>query len=106
MSLRVNTSTGSSAILTTVSPGADFALESISLHLSAAGGAGNLTVTIDAAAGAAYDVALPTQDMTSIANLFWQPERPIELSKDDKVVVAWANASGRTYGLIVRYRGR
>lgn len=106
MSLLYATATGAAAINTTVSPGRPFALESVAVHLSAAGGAGDLTVTLDANAGAAYDVILLTQDMTSIADLLWQPDRPIELAKDDKIVVAWANAGAKTYGLTVRYWGR
>jgi len=106
MSLLVSTATGAAAVNTTVSPGRQFALESVSIHLSAAGAAGNLTVTVDAAAGAVYDVVLLTQDMTLLTDLHWQPDRPIELTKDDKIVVAWANASTRTYGLTVRHWGR
>jgi len=106
MSLFTTNATGAVAINTTIAPGRAFALESVSVHLNGAGGAGNLTVTVDAAAGAAYDVVLLTQDMTSVVNMHWQPERPIELSNGDKVVVAWANAGTKTYGLTVRHWGR
>ena len=106
MSLFSSTATGAAAINTTVSPGRPFALESVSVHLNGAGGAGNLTVTVDAAAGAAYDVVLKTIDMTSLTDWVWQPERPVELAKDDKIVIAWANAGAKTYGLTVRWSGR
>ena len=106
MAIFKTTATGAAAISTTVSPGRAFALESVAVHLSAAGGAGNLTVTVDANAGAAYDVVLKTIDMTSITDWVWQPERPIELASGDKVVIAWANAGEKTYGLTVRWSGR
>lgn len=106
MSMMRQLATGNGAISDTVSPSGPFALESVSLHLSGAGGAGNLTVTLDADAGAAYDVVLLTQDMTAVTDLVWQPERPIEFGKDDKIVIAWANGAGRTYGLTTRWSGR
>jgi microcystin degradation protein MlrC len=106
MSLFKSTATGNVAIAKTVTPSQAAALDSIILHLSAAGGAGNLTVTLDAAAGAAYDTVLLTQDMTLVTDLLWQPDRPIELDNGDSVVVAWANAAGRTYGLTVNHLGR
>ena len=102
----IDIATGTEAINTTIAPGRAFALESVSVHLNGAGGAGNLTVTVDAAAGAAYDVVLKTIDMTSITDWVWQPERPIELASGDKVVIAWANAGTKTYGLTVRWSGR
>ena len=103
-------SNGAAAVAMTAAPNRafdyDYALDSVGIHLSAAGAAGNLTVTLDAAAGSAYDVVLLTQDMTTITDLFWQPDRPVELAEDDKIVVAWANASTRTFGLTVRWFGR
>ena len=106
MSLFKSTATGNAAISKTVTPSQEAALDSIMLHLSAAGGAGNLTVAIDAIAGAAYDTVILTQDMTLITDLLWQPDRPIELDSGDAIVVAWANAAGRTYGLTVNHLGR
>ena len=48
--------TGSGAVSITINPERAWQLDEIRVHLSAAGGAGNLTVTLDANAGAAYDV--------------------------------------------------
>ena len=98
--------TGNAAISKTITPGVPFALESILLHLSAAGGAANLTVTLDSGDGAAYDTVLLTQDMTLVTDLLWQPDRPIELESGDKIVIAWANGAGRTYGLTLKWLGR
>jgi len=106
MSIMKSTTTGAAAIATTITPTAASAIDSMMLHLSAAGGAGNLTFTIDAIAGAAYDTVLLTQDMTAVTDLYWQPDRPIELDSGDKIVVAWANAGGKTYGLTVNWLGR
>lgn len=106
MSLFKSTATGNAAISKTVTPSGAGALDSIRLHLSAAGGAGNLTVTLDSGDGAAYDTVLLTQDMTLVTDLFWQPDRPIELDDVDALVIAWANAAGRTYGLTVKWLGR
>jgi hypothetical protein len=96
---RFHRATGAIAIASTLDPVQTFQLEEFRLHLSAAGGAGNLTITLDAIAGAAYDTVLFTQDMTSVVDLHWQPTRPINFSNGDKLVIAWANASTRTYGL-------
>ena len=106
MSVFVQTATGTGNIATTVTPGGASALESITLHLSAAGGANDLTITVDANAGAAYDTVLLTQDMTLVTDLVWQPDRPIEMVSGDKIVLAWTNASSRTYGLTVKWSGR
>jgi len=93
----------SGAIALTVDPGRAWQLEEIRVHLSAAGGAGNLTATFDANAGAAYDAVVLTQDMTAITDLVYAPERPIVFESGDRLVIAWANASDRTYGVEVKH---
>jgi hypothetical protein len=97
--------TGGGAINETINPACAFQLEHVKLHLSAAGGAGSLTVTVDAVQGAAYDVVLKTQDMTSVTDLVWSPERPLSFRNGDQLKVAWANDNTRTYGLEVGWRG-
>lgn len=101
--LLTHRATGSAAISETVTPSGAFELHEARVHLSAAGGAGNLTVTLDANAGAAYDVVLLTQDMTAITDLVWQPDRPMSFDSGEKIVVAWANAGGKTYALEVKF---
>jgi hypothetical protein len=103
--VRRHKATGAAALSETIDPGEAFQLEHVKIHLSAAGGAGDLTVTIDANAGAAYDVVLKTQDMTAVTDFVWSPERPISFENGDKMVVAWANANTRTYGLEVAWKG-
>jgi len=72
--------------------------------LSAAGGAGNMTITINRAAGAAYDLVIATQDMTAVVDYHLIPTRPIYLFAGDTLDVAWANAGTKTYGLEIIYR--
>ena len=95
--------TGAVAIASTLAPAVPFRLLGIRIHLSAAGGAGNFTVQMDASAGAAYDTVLFTQDMTSVVDLEWQPDSPMEFAIGDELDFAWANASTRTYGMTIIY---
>ena len=95
--------TGATAINTTVNPGRQWKLDSITLHLSAAGGSGILTISLDAAAGTAYDTVIFTQDMTLVTDLYFQPEQQINLKPNDGIKISWANAGGKTYGLEVNW---
>lgn len=99
----IRATAASGAISVTVSPEGDWQIEEVRVHLNAAGGAGTLTVTQDANAGAEYDTVLDTQDMTAVANFLFQPTRPHLFSAGDKVVIAWANANNKTYGVEVKY---
>ncbi|MHB8871230.1 MAG: hypothetical protein ACYC5G_02100 [Candidatus Doudnabacteria bacterium] len=94
---RATAATG--AISLTINPGIDFRLIAIKVHLSAVGGAGNLTVTTDANAGATYDAILALQDMTSVADYVYVPTNPVPFVAGDKVVIAWANSGNNTYGI-------
>jgi len=102
---RTQRATGAAAISTTVAPGVAWQLESIRVHLSAAGGAGNLTATIDHGTGAPYDIVLLTQDMTTVVDLVWSPNRPMEFLPGDELDIAWANAGTKTYGLEIIFKG-
>ena len=96
---RATNTTG--AISLTINPGINFRLIAIKVHLSEAGGAGNLTVTTDANAGATYDAVLALQDMTSIADYIYVPDNPVPFVAGDKAVIAWANSGNKTYGIEV-----
>lgn len=98
-----DTATGSGAVSSTVAPGVAWRIDSVRIHLSAAGGAGDLTATIDAGAGSAYDVVILTQDMTSVTDFVWFPDRDLIFTSTDELDIAWANGSSRTYGLEVYY---
>lgn len=103
--VRRHKATGAAAISETITPGCAFQLEHVKLHLSAAGGAGSITVSCDANAGAAYDVVLKTQDLTAVTDMVWSPERPLSFENGDLIIVAWANAGTKTYGLEVGWKG-
>jgi hypothetical protein len=99
----IQRATGAAAIAVTVAPGKAWQLREIRVHLSAAGGAGNLTATIDNGTAAAYDTVVLTQDMTSVVDLEWQPDFPMSFASGDELDIAWANASTRTYGIEIIY---
>ena len=97
--------TGAAAIASTLTPTTPIELVCVKLHLDAAGGAAeNFTVTIDSATDAAYDVNLFSQDMTTVQDIFWQPEQPIPVVNNDLIKFAYANSNTRTYGLEAIYR--
>jgi len=95
--------TGAGAVAMEVNPGVAAKIEQMTLHLSAAGGAGNLTITIDKGAGAAYDTVILTLEMTTVEDYLWIPPRPVYLGATDHLDIAWANASSRTYGIEVHW---
>ena len=96
--------TGSSAIATTVAPGFAWELESITVHNSKDGGATSLTATTDAGTGAAYDALLYTVAMSGVISLVktWDPA--LKFKSTDEVDIAYANGSGATYGLTIKFR--
>lgn len=104
MNTMTTRATGNAAVAAVVAPAIAFELKCVRIHLSAAGGAGNLTITIDSSAGAAYDTVVLTQDMTAITDLVWQPNRPIECTyPGTHIDIVWANAANRDYGITVNY---
>lgn len=106
MSRRYTRVTADVAIDTTLATqGVPFQLEEIRLHLSAAGGAGDLTVTQVSGVNAVYNTVLLTQDMAAITDLHWQPDRPINYAAGDSLRVQWANGAGRVYGLEIVWSG-
>ena len=96
--------TGAQAIATsaTVPAGGTYQLISVSCKFSSAPTTSeNVTITLDANAGAAYDVVLYSVDpsASSLTTIFWQPDQPIYLEAGDVVVVAYTNTDTRTYGV-------
>jgi hypothetical protein len=96
---RYTRATGSGAIALTLSPEVAFQVSEVRVHLNAAGGAGNLTISLDSVAGAVYDVVLATVDMTAVVDLAWLPTRPHDFVAGDQLKVVWANVGGKTYGV-------
>lgn len=106
MSLCCVRSTGVAAISETFNPGRAFLLNEIRIHLSAAGGAGNLTATVNAVKGSVYDSNILNKDMTTVLDHLLQPTNPMPYEKGDTIDVAWANAGGKTWGLEIWYTPR
>ena len=63
----------------------------------------NFTITLDANAGAAYDVLLYTLDLSSgsTTDLIWFPDEDLYIEPGDALDVAFANTDTGTYGLQV-----
>jgi hypothetical protein len=95
--------TGAAALAATLAPDRAFQLLEVRIHLNAAGGAGDLTATLDANAGAAYDINIIKQDMTLVTDYIYQPSIPLQFEKGDEIDFAFANAGLKTYGLEVKY---
>ena len=100
---RVERFTGIAALSNALTALRDFQIEEVRGHLSAVGTAGNLTITQDSVVNGVFDTLLYKQDMTTITDFSWKPTSPIKLTAGDNVSFAWANASGRTYGIEVVY---
>jgi len=102
---RVFRATGAAAIAETITAAIPFFIESVRLHLSAAGGAvENFTAQIDGAAVAAvYDTVLLAQDMNAATDVLWVPEQPVYIALNDELDFAYNNANTRTWGLEVVY---
>lgn len=95
--------TGAAAVAMNIKPTVPFRLREIRIHLSAAGAGGSLTATVNSSDGAPYDINLITQDMTSVTDLVWQPDKPLQFESADEIDIAWANAGAKTYGIVVYY---
>lgn len=96
--------TGSAAIATslTVPASATYRLVSVTLAADAAPTTSeNFTITLDANAGAAYDVLLYSLDLSagSTTDLVWFPDELLLLEGGDAIDVAYTNTDTVTYGL-------
>ncbi len=70
-------------------------LDEVRLHLSAAATAANsLVITQRSKYGSQYDTVLLTQAMVGVADVFYQPGRPVKLNGKDRVTVTWTNDAG------------
>lgn len=107
--LRVS-DTGAAAVALsyTVPTGATFDLNSVTVKFSAAPTTSEyLTITLDSAIGAAYDVVLYKVDpsATSATSVVWQPTAPLYLQPGDIVTLAYTNTDTRTWGATIAGRG-
>jgi len=98
-----NVATGSGAIsASTPAKTADWALESITIHLSAVPTTSeNLTITLDATDGAEYDTVLMSIDLSAYSqqDVSYQPDATLNLVAGDVVTVAYTNTDAATYGV-------
>jgi hypothetical protein len=83
-------------------------LDEVCLHLSAvATASNNFVVQKRSHFGSAYDVVILTQAMVSVADVVWQPDRPMKMNGKDRIVCTWTNDAGadaKTYGLQINYK--
>ena len=97
--------TAAGSKLVSIALDSDWEWIGLELALSAArSGAENLTVTVNADRGSAWDTTLYTKDMDGVVDLVYYPDLPIILSAADVLDLAWANADTLTYGLKVLAR--
>jgi hypothetical protein len=76
----------------------------VTAHFSADPGAENLTITLNAGAGALYDTLLKTQAMSGITDFVWYPDGDLILESGDALDFAMAGAAARVYGIQVTMR--
>lgn len=97
-------STGAAAMSASFTAVRNCHLKAVRVHFSAAVAAvESLTITIDSAKGAVYDVVLLTQAMAGVADLVYLPDGEVLLEEGDKVVVTFANTDTRTWGTEISY---
>jgi hypothetical protein len=103
-----SSATGSGAIAVAASVTSDQRLLSVTLHFSSAPTTSeNLTITLDANDGAAYDTLLFSIDpsASSLTDLVWFPDGDLVLENGDAIDIAYTNTDSRTYGLQVTTEG-
>jgi hypothetical protein len=102
------TSTGAAAIAASLAAsthGAGVTVLAVEVHFSAAPTTSeNLTLTLNATAGAAYDTVLRSVDpsASSATDVLW--EGPFYLTNSDSLDVAYTNTDVRIYGVTFKYR--
>jgi hypothetical protein len=94
--------TGSAAMAKQLTCAEAWFVKEVRIHLSDVGGAGTLQILINAV-GAEYDLICMTQDMTTITDYYWQPDKSIPLLATDTFDIVWDNTNSRTYGIEIIY---
>lgn len=95
----VTSATGALAINTTTAIAAKFRLSSVTLHAGAAMANENLTITIDALDGVAYDAVLYSVNTSGVTDIAYIPDNDLVFEAGDEIVVACTNTNAVTYGL-------
>jgi hypothetical protein len=100
-SLRTAKATGATAIALTFAPAVVFRLIRVTVHFGVAPVTSqDLTVTLNALAGAAYDTVLYRENPSvgALTDISFEPEDDQVFQNGDQIDVAYTNTDGRTYG--------
>ena len=84
-------------------------LDGVLFHITPSGGDGadtDLLVQLDSGISTSHDVVLLRVDMATSTDLFWQPEYPWPMDKDDALVVSYSNGNSGVWGVQVFWRTR
>ena len=104
---KVNASSlGSIGLTSTVPEGRRYRLVSVSCNFAVAPTtAEDFTVTLDANAGAPYDLRLYTLDpgTTSTSDILWQPDIELILEGGDAITIEYANTDARLHGTQITF---
>lgn len=100
---RIAYGTGAAAIALTHAVPGPCKLLNVEIHLSAAAGAENLTISKDSALGAAYDAALNVTAMNGLTDVHYMPTVPVLFESGDVLSVAFANSATRTVGVVANF---
>lgn len=98
----VTNATGAGAMSATTALSADFALNAVTVHFSAAPTTSeNLIIKIDALDGAGYDTTLylTNPSVGAVTDILFQPDHPLLCENGDHIVVTFTNTDTRTYGV-------
>jgi len=102
-----HTGTAGLAFTGVVPAGQHYRLVSVSCNFNAAPTTSEtFTVTLDANAGAIYDLLLYSLDPSaaSTTDILWQPDEEIILEGGDAIDVAFDNTDARNYGAQITFK--
>ncbi len=97
---------GGETVRVVLSSGFPFELLEVKLHITGTvpATAENFTITRDAADGSYWDELIRSQAMAGITTDIWNiRDTPLRYNPNDKLIFAWANTDGRTWGLEIVY---
>jgi len=96
---------GTETVKVAIKPKGPYEFMGISIHLGAAPATSeNITVTVDADAGSAFDVVADNANLQSLADHATPKENHKVCSAKDVLRVAWSNTDLKTYGLKLLFK--
>jgi len=102
---QVQSVTGSGAMDYTFTPGKEFVLTEVRIHLSAASAtAENFVIAVDSPKGSEYDVVLYSRDMNTVQDLVYQPDPRHGFAAGESLKFTWTNTNARTYAMEIIYK--